>query len=162
MAVPRLEVVDSPYRWIHKPLIDFIEKTAKRNEHRLIAVVIPELVEPNWYEFLLHNWNQAKLRAHLFLRRRARTIVINTPWDLHGGTGQSGYSPGRGTKVCARRLDCSGKMMKSIKHFGPWRPTLAMARRTFACARIQTSLFSIAGPPVRESAPRSAAPRPTE
>jgi amino acid transporter len=102
MAVPRLEVVDSPYRWIHKPLIDFIEKTAKRNEHRLIAVVIPELVEPNWYEFLLHNWNQAKLRAHLFLRPRARTIVINTPWDLHGGTG---------TKVDTRR----GGELKSVR-----------------------------------------------
>lgn len=82
-AIPQLEIIQSPYRRIYQPILDFVEK--KRHEHpgRLIAVVIPELVEPHWYEYLLHNIHAAGLRALLFLKRDQRTVVITTPWYLH-------------------------------------------------------------------------------
>jgi hypothetical protein len=48
----------------------------------LIAVIIPELVEPHWYEYLLHNHHGAVLRSRLFRERDQRTIVITTPWYL--------------------------------------------------------------------------------
>jgi amino acid transporter len=81
-AVPSLEIVDSPYRRLHQPVIDFVNKTKKKKPDRLIAVIIPELVEPHWYEYLLHSLHSRRLRALLYQQRDGRTVVINTPWYL--------------------------------------------------------------------------------
>ena len=46
-AVPRLEIIRSPYRHIYEPILKFVRKAEKENPDRLIAVIIPELVEPH-------------------------------------------------------------------------------------------------------------------
>jgi amino acid transporter len=81
-SVPRLKILTSPYRQIYEPILDFVRKTRKEKSDRLIAVIIPELVEPHWYEYLLHNHHGAVLRSRLFRERDQRTIVITTPWYL--------------------------------------------------------------------------------
>ncbi|HEX7958950.1 MAG TPA: APC family permease [Terriglobales bacterium] len=81
-TVPRLEIIDSPYRQIYQPILDVINKIKKQNPDRLVAVIIPELVEPHWYDYLLHNMYGAGLKTLLYLRGDERTIVINTPWYL--------------------------------------------------------------------------------
>jgi len=81
--VPQLAILDSPYRRIEKPILNFINKTEKDNPDRFIMVVIPELIEPHWYEYLLHNVHGAMLKTLLYLRSDDRTIVINCPWYLH-------------------------------------------------------------------------------
>lgn len=82
-VVPRLEIIDSPYRQLYQPILSFIDKIESEKPDRIIAVIIPELVEPHWYEYLLHNLRAAGLRAQLFLRRDEQVIVINAPWYLH-------------------------------------------------------------------------------
>jgi len=79
---PQLEIIYSPFRRIYKPILDFVNRMKKEKPDRLIAVIIPELVEPHWYEYLLHNLHGAGLRALLFLERDQRTVVITTPWYL--------------------------------------------------------------------------------
>ena len=81
-TVPRLEIIHSPYRQIYEPILKFVQKKEQENKDRLVAVVIPELVEPHWYERLLHNIRGAGLRALLFLQGDRRTVVITTPWYL--------------------------------------------------------------------------------
>jgi amino acid transporter len=81
-AVPRLEIIESPYRQIYEPILKFVHKMEKKNKDRLIAVIIPELVEPHWYEHLLHNLHGPGLRARLFMENERRTVVITTPWYL--------------------------------------------------------------------------------
>lgn len=81
-AIPLLEVVSSPYRKIQEPILDFIKKIRKKNKARLIAVIIPELVEPHWYEYVLHNLHGARLRSSIFALRDRKTVVISTPWYL--------------------------------------------------------------------------------
>jgi hypothetical protein len=81
-AVPRLEIVESPYRQIYEPILKLVRTVETENKGRLIAVIIPELVEPHWYEKLLHNIHGAGLRARLFLQGDRRTVVITTPWYL--------------------------------------------------------------------------------
>jgi amino acid transporter len=81
-VAPRLKIVDSPYRRIHKPILDFVNKTAQEKPDRLVAVIIPELVESHWYDYLLHNLRGARLRAQLFLQGNDRVVVINTPWRV--------------------------------------------------------------------------------
>lgn len=79
---PKLEIIKSPYRRINKPILDFVKKVRKYHPDELITVVIPELVEPHWYEYVLHNIHAARLRASLFLERDPKTIVITIPWYL--------------------------------------------------------------------------------
>jgi amino acid transporter len=82
LPVGRLEIISSPYRLIHQPILDFVAKMRKENPNRLIAVIIPELVEPHWYEYVLHTLHATWLRTLLFLQRDQRTVVINIPWYL--------------------------------------------------------------------------------
>jgi amino acid transporter len=82
VAVPRLEIIASPYRQIYQPIVDFVKQTKHRRPDRLIAVIIPELVEPHWYEYVLHNQHGAGLKARLYREGDQRIVVINTPWYL--------------------------------------------------------------------------------
>jgi hypothetical protein len=59
-----------------------VRKVGKEEKDRVVAVVIPELIEPHWYEKLLHNIRSVVLRALLFLKGDYRTVVIMTPWYL--------------------------------------------------------------------------------
>jgi amino acid transporter len=79
-CVPALEIIYSPFRQIYQPILDFVKKKEREKPDRLIAVIIPELVEPHWYEFLLHNQRGAWLKALLFLEGEQNIVVINTPW----------------------------------------------------------------------------------
>jgi amino acid transporter len=81
-TIPQLEIVKSPYRRICEPILKFVRKMEKENKDRIIAVIIPELVEPHWYQRVLHNLHGATLRALLFLQSDQRTVVITTPWYL--------------------------------------------------------------------------------
>ena len=81
-TIPQIEIIKSPYRRIYKPILNYVEKIKKQKSGSLIAVIIPELIEPKWYEYLLHNIHSAGLRALLFLKRDKRTIVITIPWYL--------------------------------------------------------------------------------
>jgi amino acid transporter len=81
-AVPRLEIIPSPYRSIEVPIINFIKEIRRKEPERLVAVIIPELVEPHWYEYVLHNLHAARLRASIFMERDRRTVVINVPWYM--------------------------------------------------------------------------------
>lgn len=80
--IPRLQIIQSPYRKIYQPILDYIKKVKKEQPDRLIAVIIPELIEAHWYESLLHNIHAAMLRTLLFLERDQRTVVITIPWYL--------------------------------------------------------------------------------
>jgi amino acid transporter len=83
LAIPRLEIIPSPYLRIEEDILGFVAKIREKNPDRLIAVIIPELVEPHWYGYLLHNLHAARLRVSLFSMRDPRTIIITIPWYLH-------------------------------------------------------------------------------
>ncbi len=74
---PRLVMVSSPYRRLFSPLLKYVD-----NPHRTIAVIIPELVEERWYQYLLHNQRATGLKAALLLQGGSRVVVINVPWYM--------------------------------------------------------------------------------
>jgi hypothetical protein len=79
---PEMVVLTSPYRWVLRPIIQYVLEAEKKNPDRQIAVVIPELVERRWYHHLLHNKRAGLLKTILLLRGSQRIIVINVPWYL--------------------------------------------------------------------------------
>jgi hypothetical protein len=82
LQVPHLTVVKSPYRFVINPIVDYVLNLEQRNPRRLIAVIIPELVEKHWYLYILHNQRATWLKAALLLKRSQRNVVVNVPWYL--------------------------------------------------------------------------------
>ena len=82
LSEPQLQIIPSPYRRLFTPLLDRIDSLRREYPDRTIAVVVPELVEAYWYQYLLHNQRAATLKAALLLRGGHRVTVINVPWYL--------------------------------------------------------------------------------
>ncbi len=82
VASPKLVVLNSPYRLILAPIVDYVLEAERTNPGQQIAVVIPELVERHWYHHILHNKRASVLKALLLVRGNQRIVVINVPWYL--------------------------------------------------------------------------------
>ena len=80
--IPHLQIVHSPFRQLYQPILDFVAQVKQERPEHLIAIIIPELVQPRWWEYFLHNQRAAGLKALLYLNGDERTIVINVPWYL--------------------------------------------------------------------------------
>jgi amino acid transporter len=84
-CVPKLEILQSPYRYVLTPVIDYILKTEQESSFHKICVLVPELVVRHWWENLLHNRRADLLKVILLMRGNRRIIVINIPWYLERG-----------------------------------------------------------------------------
>lgn len=85
MKIPELVCLNSPYRFVLSPVMDFVLEKEKQLETRQIAVLVPELVVRHWWENLLHNQRANVLKLLLLLRGNQRILVINIPWYLQRG-----------------------------------------------------------------------------
>jgi amino acid transporter len=82
LAPPRLELVRTPYREFVTPLLEQIDKVKQEFPQRLVAVIIPEVVEKHWWQAVLHSRRAARLRLALRQREDNRVVVIDLPWFL--------------------------------------------------------------------------------
>lgn len=82
MPVPKLVVVDSPYRYVFRPILDFVGELEHKFPDRYLAILIPELVERHWFHYFLHNQRAAVLKALLLVKGNQRINVVNVPWYL--------------------------------------------------------------------------------
>jgi amino acid transporter len=82
LPAPGLTVLKSPYRFVIRPILEYVLALEKAHPQRQIAVLIPELVERRWYLNLLHNHRSAVLKALLLFQGDQRITVINIPWYL--------------------------------------------------------------------------------
>jgi hypothetical protein len=81
-CVPKLEILQSPYRYVLQPVVDYILAVEKESKFHKVCVLVPELVVLHWWENLLHNRRADLLKVILLLRGNRRIIVINIPWYL--------------------------------------------------------------------------------
>jgi len=79
---PDLVVLNSPYRHVLRPIVDYVLNVEQQNPHRQIAVILPVLVEHRWYDYFLHNQRPAVLKALLMFRGSQRIVIVNVPWYL--------------------------------------------------------------------------------
>ena len=85
VPAPQLELCPSPYRRIMTPIMDIAMRESKSHPDRQVAVVIPELVEKRWYNYILHNQRAAVLKAMLYFLGNKNVIVVNVPWYIEAG-----------------------------------------------------------------------------
>ena len=80
VSPPRLMAIPAPYREIHGPVIELVEKLDADTPGRSVAILIPELVLTHWWERLLHSRRAARLRSALLANAGPRLMVIASPW----------------------------------------------------------------------------------
>jgi hypothetical protein len=60
-----LKIINSPYREITTPILDYIRDIHRDSPRDAICVFIPEYVVGHWWEHLLHNQSALRLKARL-------------------------------------------------------------------------------------------------
>jgi hypothetical protein len=81
-AAPELVIIHSPYRVVVGPILNYLRELELKHTDRTIAVVVSELVERRWYQYLLHNQRAQVLTALLTLDGDERITVVNVPWYM--------------------------------------------------------------------------------
>jgi amino acid transporter len=78
-----LKVLDSPFREITRPIVDYVRELHRDNPRDLLTVFVPEYVVGKWWEQLLHN--QSALRLLARLRFTPGVVVTSVPYLLESG-----------------------------------------------------------------------------
>ncbi|MEV8022180.1 APC family permease [Streptomyces sp. NPDC086554] len=79
ITVP-LKILDSPYREITRPIIDYVKNLRRDSPRDVVSVIIPEYVVGHWYEHLLHNQSALRLKGRLLFT--PGVMVTSVPYQL--------------------------------------------------------------------------------
>jgi hypothetical protein len=75
-----LVVLESPYRSILRPLLEYIDRMERQGEGRYLTVVLPEFIPSHWWEHFLHNQTALLVKAALLFR--PGKVTISVPYHL--------------------------------------------------------------------------------
>lgn len=75
-----LRVIESPYREITRPIVDYIKRLRRDSPRDLVTVYVPEYVVGHWWEQLLHNQSALRLKTRLLFA--PGVMVVSVPWQL--------------------------------------------------------------------------------
>ena len=75
-----LTVIDSPYREITRPIIDYVKSLRRDSPRDVVTVFIPEYVVGRWWEHLLHNQSALRIKGRLLFE--PGVMVTSVPCQL--------------------------------------------------------------------------------
>ncbi|WP_432094737.1 APC family permease [Streptomyces sp. bgisy100] len=75
-----LKVLDSPYREITRPVVDYVKRLRRESPRTAVSIFIPEYVVGHWYEHLLHNQSALRLKGRLLFT--PGVMVTSVPYQL--------------------------------------------------------------------------------
>ena len=76
----RLDILESPYRSLMEPLMDYIDRLQEKNPNDYVTVILPEFVPARWWQHLLHNQTALLIKGALLFR--PRVVVTSVPFHL--------------------------------------------------------------------------------
>ena len=71
-----LVVLSSPYRSIHRPLLEFIQEMDGWRDDDVVTVVVPEFIAKRWWHQFLHNQTSLFLKAALLFRPNIVVVSV--------------------------------------------------------------------------------------
>jgi amino acid transporter len=80
-----LKALDSPFREVTRPVVDYVKSIRSGNPRDLVVVYIPEYVLGHWWEQVLHNQSALRLKARLLFT--PGVMVSSVPWQLASSEG---------------------------------------------------------------------------
>ena len=75
-----LVVLESPYRSLMEPLLEYIEQIASDRPADYVTVVLPEFVPARWWHHLFHNQRALLIKGALLFK--PNTVVTSVPFHL--------------------------------------------------------------------------------
>ncbi|MFI0418354.1 APC family permease [Spongiactinospora sp. 9N601] len=91
-----LKILDSPYREITRPILQYVKDLRRRSPRDVVTVYIPEYVVGHWWEHVLHNQSALRLKGRLLFM--PGVMVTSVPWQLHSSLRLKGrpepFAPG--------------------------------------------------------------------
>lgn len=75
-----LKILDSPYREVVKPIVDYAKAIKDAQPRGVVAVFIPEYVVGRWWEQLLHNQTALRLKTRLLFT--PGVMMTSVPYQL--------------------------------------------------------------------------------
>src|SRR6187549_2963335 len=75
-----LVMLQSPYRSLMEPLLEYIERVERESPDDYVTVVLPEFVPARWWHHLFHNQRALLIKGALLFR--PRTVVTSVPFHL--------------------------------------------------------------------------------
>jgi amino acid transporter len=79
ISVP-LTIIDSPFREITRPILDYVDRIRRDSPRDVVTVFIPEYVVGRWWEQLLHNQSALRLKGRLLYK--PGVMVTSVPYQL--------------------------------------------------------------------------------
>jgi amino acid transporter len=79
LPVP-LTTIDSPYREITRPILDYVRHIRLQSPRDVVTVFIPEYVVGHWWEHVLHNQSALRLKTRLLFQ--PGVMVTSVPYQL--------------------------------------------------------------------------------
>jgi hypothetical protein len=77
----RLVILDSPYRLLLEPILEYIEQILRRRQpNELLTIVVPQFVPKHWWHNLLHTQTALLLRLALLFKRGV--VVTDVPYHV--------------------------------------------------------------------------------
>ena len=75
-----LTIIESPYREVTRPILDYIKRIRFDSPRDVVTVYIPEYVVGHWWEQLLHNQSALRLKGRLLFV--PGVMVTSVPFQL--------------------------------------------------------------------------------
>jgi amino acid transporter len=76
-----LKIINSPYREITTPILDYIRDIRRASPRDAVCVFVPEYIVGHWWEHLLHNQSALRLKARLLFT--PGVMVASVPYHLN-------------------------------------------------------------------------------
>jgi hypothetical protein len=75
-----LVVLESPYRSLMEPLLEYIGQVSGENPSGYVTIVLPEFVPARWWHHLFHNQRALLIKGALLFK--PNTVVTSVPFHL--------------------------------------------------------------------------------
>ena len=75
-----LVVLDSPYRSLMEPLLEYLDRLHADQPDDFVTVVLPEFVPARWWQHVFHNQRALLIKGALLFTRRS--VVTSVPFHL--------------------------------------------------------------------------------
>jgi len=101
-----LKILDSPYREIIRPIVEYAKAIRAAQPRGVVAVFIPEYVVGRWWEQLLHNQTALRLKTRLLFT--PGVMVTSVPFQL------------RSSQIGEERVMRQDEQVKAGRVFSSW------------------------------------------